>query len=106
MEYLTNIFNNLPSINCYNDGNSWGGLVTKNYYQKSENVTVFWFGTFHSWYGGNQAVWSHSSDADTLGPPHNDIGMRYSGNNKIKYANINTRQVTTFLDNFYNLSAV
>ena len=84
-KYNTKNVNNLPSINCYNDGNSWGGLVTKNYYQKSEDVTVFWFGTFHSWYGGNQSVWSHSSDADTLGPPHNDIGMRYSGNNKINF---------------------
>jgi sugar lactone lactonase YvrE len=29
-----------------------------------------------------------------------------SSNNKIKYANMNTRQVTTFLDNFYNLNNI
>jgi len=98
-KYDTTFVNNTPSINCYNNGNH-SGLVSSNYYQKSEDITIFWYGTMLS--TSTNVVWTHSSDTDATSPgPSNDISIRYTGNNSVNFKTNNdtTNCVLSFVDN-------
>lgn len=98
-KYDTTFINNTPSINCYYNSEH-SGLVSSNYYQKSEDITIFWYGTMLS--HDTNVVWTHSSDTDATSPgPSNDISIRYTGNNSVNFKTNNdtTNCVLSFVDN-------